>query len=681
MNPAVAITGWGAVSALGVGRAALWPALRDGRTGIRAIERFSTEALTVHRGGCVPGYDARDHSPAGLCDTFSRLAAEEALQHAGHGGGPLARTAGARTALVFGTSIIVDTTLERPAARLAEQLGLSGPVFTVSTACTSSTYAIGLARDLLLDERQGVDVVLAGGADVLTIELQAGFHALGVLTRETCQPFGRVTGTSLGEGAGFVVLERRAQAAERTRATLLGYGLSGDAYHETSPEPRGRGVAQATRAALRDARVDASRVRYVNLHGTGTEANDPAECVAMREVFGALGVEQVRFSSSKGHLGHAQGAAGVLELVVTLEALDHGHFPGTAGLEALRTGVNLPVLGATCVAEHPRAPFVSCNSAFAGSNAALVAVHGAPVPVGEADALPSAHRVLPALFLHGAFTDVAGACNARGEPLPCAHAHAEGRHLTALRTPARADTRGHDRATQLLLHGVLGALASAGLVLRGAARERTGLFVGMLRPSPESTAAFRSSLAERGAARPDVGAFARVVLNAALGAVAKTLDVRGPESSLVSGAGSGLAALYAAARLLETHDDVDQLVVAAVDVLDDEGVFPGQRGLPQRDAVVALVLSKQPPAPGTVAVRLAGLGIAGAGQRALASTRAGGESGTRSSGLALELPATGDLVDVAAALRAIVAGETPRVCVVSEGGTVSVAAVLERMTP
>ncbi|MBK7156541.1 MAG: hypothetical protein IPH72_33035, partial [Sandaracinaceae bacterium] len=184
------------------------------------------------------------------------------------------RADGARAALVFGTSIIVDTTLERPAARLAEKLGLGGPVFTVSTACTSSTYAIGLARDLLLDERQGVDLVLAGGADVLTIELQAGFHALGVLTRETCQPFGRVKGTSLGEGAGFVVLERRAQAKERTRATLLGYGLSGDAYHETSPEPRGRGVLQATRAALRDARVDVGSVRYVNLHGTGTEAND-----------------------------------------------------------------------------------------------------------------------------------------------------------------------------------------------------------------------------------------------------------------------------------------------------------------------------------------------------------------------------------------------------------------------
>ncbi|MBK7773194.1 MAG: beta-ketoacyl-[acyl-carrier-protein] synthase family protein [Sandaracinaceae bacterium] len=430
MSEAVAITGWGAVSALGVGRAALWPALRDGRTGIRAIERFSTEALTVHRGGCVPGYDAPDESPAALCDTFSWLAAEEALRHAGRWGCPLSRADGARAALVFGTSIIVDTTLERPAARLAEKLGLGGPVFTVSTACTSSTYAIGLARDLLLDERQGVDLVLAGGADVLTIELQAGFHALGVLTRETCQPFGRVKGTSLGEGAGFVVLERRAQAKERTRATLLGYGLSGDAYHETSPEPRGRGVLQATRAALRDARVDVGSVRYVNLHGTGTEANDPAECMAMREVFGAEGVERALFSSTKGHLGHAQGAAGVLELVATLEALEHGHFPGTAGLDALRPSVNLPVLSGARVAVDPSAPFVSCNSAFAGSNAALVVAHGSPLGAGESASPAPAHPRLPPLFVHGVFVDVAE------------------RHLTELRAPARADTRGHDRATQ-----------------------------------------------------------------------------------------------------------------------------------------------------------------------------------------------------------------------------------------
>lgn len=656
MSEAVAITGWGAVSALGVGRAALWPALRDGQTGIRAIERFSTEGLTVHRGGCVPGHDARDESPAALCDTFAGLAAEEALRHAGHDGA-LSGVLGAHTALVFGTSILVDTTLERPAARLADRLGLTGPVLTVSTACTSSTYALGLARDLLLDERQRVDRVLAGGADVLTLELLAGFHALGVLTREDCQPFGLVKGTSLGEGAGFVVLERHAEAGERTRAVLLGYGLSGDAFHETSPEPRGRGVAQATRAALHDARVGASSVRYVNLHGTGTEANDPAECTAMRVVFGAEGVERVLFSSSKGHLGHAQGAAGVLELVTTLEALEHGHFPGTAGLQALRPSVQLPVLGAACVAEQPRTPFVSCNSAFAGSNAALVVAHGASWPPrAEADRTP-------ALFVRSVFTDVAGREDADTTAL----------RLTELRAPARADTRGHDRATRLLLHGVLGALTHAELALRGAARERTGLFVGMLRPSPESSAAFRSSLDQRGPARPDVSAFARVVLNAALGAVAKTLDVRGPESSLVSGEGSGLAALYAAARVLETRDDVDQIVVAAVDVLDDANAEPG---LPERDAVVALVLGKEPP-PREVAVRLAGLGIAGSGRSDQARAHAGWSGEASWTATDDELPATRGLLDFAAAVRAIAAGDAPRACVSSSGGTASVAVVLE----
>lgn len=655
MSEAVAITGWGAVSALGVGRAPLWPALRDEQTGVRTIERFSTEGLTVHRGGCVPGYDARDESPATLCDTFAWLAAEEALRHAGHEGVPLSRDEGARTALVFGTSILVDTSLERPAARLAQRLGLTGPVLTVSTACTSSTYAVGLARDLLLDERQRVDRVLAGGADVLTLELLAGFHALGVLTRETCQPFGPIKGTSLGEGAGFVVLERHAEAVERTRAVLLGYGLSGDAFHETSPEPRGRGVQQATRAALHDARIDVGRVGYVNLHGTGTEANDPAESIAMRAVFGAEGVERVLFSSSKGHLGHAQGAAGVLELVTTLEALEHGHLPGTAGLQSLRPSVQLPVLGAACVAERPRAPFVSCNSAFAGSNAALVVAHGASWPRAEPDRTP-------ALFVRSVFTDVAGR-----------DADAAALRLTELRAPARADTRGHDRATRLLLHGVLGALTHAELALRGAARERTGLFVGMLRPSPESSAAFRSSLDQRGPARPDVSAFARVVLNAALGAVAKTLDVRGPESSLVSGEGSGLVALYAAARVLETRDDVDQIVVAAVDVLDDASTEPG---LPERDAVVALVLGKEPP-PEAVAVRLAGLGIAGARRDAMARAHAGWSADACWPAMEHELPASRGLLDFAAAVRAIAAGDVKRACVSSSGGTASVAVVLE----
>lgn len=674
MNEAVAITGWGAVSALGVGRDVLWPALRDGRSGVRRIERFSTEGLTVHRGACVPGYDARDTSPAALCDRFSWLAAEEALQHADRGC-PLSLMEGARAALVFGTSIIVDTTLEKPAARLAERLGIAGPVFTVSTACTSSTYAIGLARDLLLDTRQGVDLVLAGGADVLTIELLAGFHALGVLTRETVQPFGLVKGTSLGEGAGFVVLERRVEAATRTRAALLGYGLSGDAYHETSPEPRGRGVVHATRAALRDANVDVRGVRYVNLHGTGTEANDPAECVAMREVFGADDVQHVAFSSTKGHLGHAQGAAGVLELIATLEALSHGHVPGTAGLETLRPGIALPVLGASRAVTDTGAPFLSCNSAFAGSNAVLVAAHG---PSAPPDRVP-AHTALPALFVRGAFSDVAGPRDTEGGFVPCASVDHAALRLDALHAPARADTRGHDRATQLLMHAVCGTLGRAQLVLRGNVRERTGLFVGMLRPSPESSAAFRSSLDERGNARPDVSAFARVVLNAALGAVAKTLDIRGPESSLVSGEGSGLAALYAAARLLETHADVDQIIVAGVDVLDSINAPLEGRGLPQRDGVAALLLTKQPPAPGQVGVRLAGLGIAGPQQGALASTHAAaGKIGGVSARVSpVELPASASLVTLVSAVSAIESGESRHACTMNEGGTLSVAALLE----
>jgi 3-oxoacyl-[acyl-carrier-protein] synthase II len=401
----------------------------------------------------------------------------------------------------------------------------------------------------------------------------------------------------------------------------------------------------------------------------------------MREVFGAEGVTRVRFSSSKGHLGHAQGAAGVLELLATLEALAHGHFPGTAGLEALRPSVTLPVLAAACVAADPRAPVVSCNSAFAGSNAALVVAHGASWPEDERAAEPADHTALPALFVRAVFTDVAGPRDAQGELLPAAESPAAALHLTALPAPARADTRGHDRATQLLLHGVQRVLTRAGLVLRGNVRERTGLFVGMLRPSPESSEAFRSSIEERGAARPDVSAFARVVLNAALGAVAKTLDVRGPESSLVSGEGSGLAALYAAARVLENHDDVDQLVVAAVDVRDPASPSLPAPGVPARDAVVALLLSKRPPPPGEAAVRLAGLGVAGLGQGALAATRAGWSGGTHAPPLAHELPASACLLTVAAAAQSIAENQASRACVSSQGGTVSVAALLERMNP
>ena len=176
------------------------------------------------------------------------------------------------------------------------------------TVTASSVIAMG-----------GADAVLAGGADVLSSSVFAGFHALGVLSAQKCAPFSLPFGTTLGEGAGFLVLESGEAARKRgaeVLARLSGFGLSGDGYHETSPDPEGGGVTRALRAALADSDLLPEDIGYINAHGTGTEANDPSEWRGIQRCLGA--VTDVPVSSTKGALGHTQGAAGVLESIVTI---------------------------------------------------------------------------------------------------------------------------------------------------------------------------------------------------------------------------------------------------------------------------------------------------------------------------------------------------------------------------
>src|SRR5262249_39139903 len=147
------------------------------------------------------------------------------------------------------------------ATGVARALGAKGAAWCVSTACASSANALGLGRDLLL--AGDADLVIAGGAEKLVPEMYAGFHALGVLAAEKCAPFGETRGTTLGEGAGFVVLERDgARVVKRVWACLCGYGLGSDAWHETSPDPRGAGIARAMTSCLGDAGLGAADVDY-----------------------------------------------------------------------------------------------------------------------------------------------------------------------------------------------------------------------------------------------------------------------------------------------------------------------------------------------------------------------------------------------------------------------------------
>jgi len=201
-----------------------------------------------------------------------------------------------------------------PAAYISRKFGVSGPALTVATACSSGASAIVRGAELI---RAGFcDAVIAGGADIVSETVLLGFHSLEVLSESLCAPFSKNRkGINLGEGAAFFLLEASPPVDKRENACvkLLGAGESSDAFHMTTPGPDGAGPIKAMKAALLNAVLESAQVGYVNLHGTGTELNDKAEALAMRELFGG---SPPSASSTKPVMGHTLGAAGALEAAV-----------------------------------------------------------------------------------------------------------------------------------------------------------------------------------------------------------------------------------------------------------------------------------------------------------------------------------------------------------------------------
>jgi 3-oxoacyl-[acyl-carrier-protein] synthase-1 len=202
-------------------------------------------------------------------------------------------------------------------------LGLAGPSMVVSTACSSSAKVFGCARRMI--EAGLCDAAIVGGVDSLCFTTLYGFNSLGLVSSRPCRPFdAERNGISIGEAAGFVLLEKVAANASPDTVMLLGVGESSDAYHMSTPHPEGMGAQMAIRAALQTAGLTAGDIDYINLHGTGTKSNDAAEDQAVFSVFGG----NTPCSSTKGATGHMLGAAGVAEAIISALCIQHGFMPG-----------------------------------------------------------------------------------------------------------------------------------------------------------------------------------------------------------------------------------------------------------------------------------------------------------------------------------------------------------------
>lgn len=409
MNPAqpgrrVVVTGTGIICTLGATASECWRALCEGRSGIAPIESTDVGELRFHNGAEVRGFRPEDHFAPTRCELLDRfaqfavVAARQAVGEAGFTGSGLHSAfgeSGERIAVITGTSMGGQTTLDRGfvaiykegrprphpftipltmynagASQIAMDLQITGPAFTISTACASATHAIGQAFWMV---RSGaVDAAICGGSEApFSPGILRAWEAMRVVSPDVCRPFslGR-KGLTLGEGGAMLFLEDAGQAIARGARILgevVGFGMSADAGHLTQPSVDG--PASAMRSALHDAHIAPAAVGYINAHGTGTLANDETETRAIRQLF-CDHADKLAISSTKSMHGHALGAAGALEAFATIHALRDGILPPTANFTEVDPNCNLDII--PNIARRKQIQYALSNSfAFGGLNAVL----------------------------------------------------------------------------------------------------------------------------------------------------------------------------------------------------------------------------------------------------------------------------------------------------------------------
>jgi len=383
----IAITAAGVVTPVGQDVEAFWSSLVTGASGISQIERFPVADLRVGAGGEIKKL-SRIKSWSRIPDCrATRLLVSAADELATLSGFRSLPVDSARVAVVVGTALggveegekvlagdprrgrLRGALYDSPAYNLARWLGAGGPVLTVSTACASGATALAVGADLL---RQGeADAVLAGGYDILCRFVMRGFDALRSLTRDVIRPFDRRrSGLLLGEAAALVLLLREGDAGGVRLGTLLGYGSASDASHIAAPDPEGRGLERAIRAALEQADVAPADLDFVSAHGTGTPINDRIETAALKRALGAR-ARAIPVNSIKPNMGHTMGAAAALEAIMCLLASRHGLIPPTLHLEEPDPDCDLDYVPGRARAARPRVS-LSTSLGFGGCNAALV---------------------------------------------------------------------------------------------------------------------------------------------------------------------------------------------------------------------------------------------------------------------------------------------------------------------
>ncbi|MGH2361098.1 MAG: beta-ketoacyl-ACP synthase II [bacterium] len=403
----VAITGLGVISPIGIGKDRFWNALMEGRSGVDRISRFDASGFDSKIAAEVRDFDPADYmdkKETRRNDRFVQFAYAASRMALDDSGFSITPQNGTQVGVLIGSGIGGATTWEEQHRILIERgpdrvspffipmiiinmasgiisilLGAKGPNSAVVTACATGGNAIGdAARNI---QRGEAIAMLAGGSEAAITPLSiAGFCSMkAVSTRndepqKASRPFdAKRDGFIMGEGSGVVLLEEMEHARRREAhiyAELVGYGMSGDAYHITQPDPEADGAARSMRNALRDANMEPKQIDYINAHGTSTLYNDRTETLAVKRVFGEH-AKTVPVSSTKSMTGHLLGAAGGVELIACVQAIEHGAIPPTINYEFPDPECDLDYVPNT--ARKMRVDAAMSNAfGFGGHNAILI---------------------------------------------------------------------------------------------------------------------------------------------------------------------------------------------------------------------------------------------------------------------------------------------------------------------
>jgi len=365
MKNRVVITGLGPVTPVGIGKNSFWQSLIQGKCGVDRISYFDTEKYSAKIAAEVKDFDyinyisIKEANRMDKSTQFSIVAAMLAIEDSKL---KIIEKDAYSTGVIIGSGIGGIGTLEKQhkillekgprrispffipmmisnisAGEIAIKIGAKGPNGVITTACASSTHAIGMAFKLL--QLGNAQVIISGGTEsAITPMALAGFCKMRALStqndhpKKASKPFDKGRdGFIMGEGAGILVLETLQHAKERNAniyAEILGFGMTADAYHITAPAPEGEAAAKAIEIALRDAKIDPSQVDYINAHGTSTYLNDKLETLAIKKVFGKHAYN-LKISSNKSMIGHLLGASGGVEAISTALTIKNNIIPPT----------------------------------------------------------------------------------------------------------------------------------------------------------------------------------------------------------------------------------------------------------------------------------------------------------------------------------------------------------------